>query len=326
MYKVLVTARMFGYLSDQSFDIFRQEGFELLPNPYRGKGLSEKELLGLIGGVDGLLTGVDKVTRKVIQSADKLKVISKFGAGVDNIDVGAATERGIIVTNTPATNSDAVADMAFALIFAVARRIPYACDKVRNGQWPLMVGVEVWNKTIGIIGLGQIGKRVAMRATGFNMEILTYEKFPDQEFIRENKIKLVPLNQLLRESDFVSIHVPLTHETENLIGPDQLEMMKPTAFLINTSRGRIVDEDALYAALKSGQIAGAAFDVLKEEPPRERRLLELENMVVTPHISFMTREAITHMEKLSAQNLIDVLRGDYPPHIVNREVLQESNF
>ena len=321
MHKVLVTARIFGQISDQAFDVFRKNGLQVVPNPYRGKKLSETELIELIEGVDALVSGLDQVTAKVIEASDQLKVISMFGTGVDHIDVKAATEKGIVVTHTPAVNSDAVADMTFALMLAIARRIPFAFDQVKEQRWPLIVGVEVCNKTLGLIGLGQIGKRVALRAAGFNMKILANKRFRDEPFINEKKIKLVPLNQLLRESDFVSIHVPLTPETKDLIGPDQFEIMQPTAFLINTARGGIVNENALYDALKSGKIAGAAFDVLKDEPLKERRLLELDNFIVTPHISAFTREAIEKTEKLSAQNVVDVLKGHHCPNIINPEAV-----
>jgi D-3-phosphoglycerate dehydrogenase len=319
MHNVLVTARIFGQISDQAFDVFRKNGLKVVPNPYRGKKLSEIELIELIGGVDALVSGLDQVTAKVIGASDQLKVISMFGTGVDHIDVKAATEKGIVVTNTPAVNSDAVADMTFALMLAIARRIPFAFDQVKEQKWPLIIGVEVCNKTLGLIGLGQIGKRVAIRAGGFNMRVLAHEKSPDKQFVQEHRIQLVPLNQLLRESDFASIHVPLTPETKDLIGPDQFEIMQSTAFLINTARGGIVDENALYDALKYGKIAGAAFDVLKEEPLKERRLLELENFIVTPHISAFTREAIEKTEKLSAQNVVDVLKGHHCPNIINPE-------
>ncbi len=317
MHNVLVTARMFGHLSDQAFDIFRRNDIEVVPNPHRGRKLTEDELIELIGGIDALLSGLDQVTAKVIGASDELKVISMFGTGVDNIDVKAATEKGIVVTNTPGVNSDAVADMTFALMLAIARRIPFALDQVKEDKWPLIIGAELCNKTLGLIGLGQIGKRVALRATGFNMEILATKRFPDETFVREKKIKLVSLNQLLRQSDFVSIHVPLTPETEGLIGADQFEVMQPTAFLINTARGGIVDESALYDALKSGKITGAAFDVLKEEPLKEKRLLALKNFIVTPHISAFTKETIEKTEKLSAQNVVDVLKGYDCPYIIN---------
>jgi len=326
MKKALVTARIFGYVSDQSFDIFKKHNIEVVPNPYKGKRLSEDELISLIRGVDGLLTGVDEVTSKVINAADKLKVISKFGTGVDNIDVTAATKNGIIVTNAPGMNSDAVADMAFALMFSAARKIPFAFDQVRQEKWPLIVSTEVYKKTLGLIGLGEIGKCVAKRASGFDMEVLAFEKIPDEKFTRDNKIKLVPLKQLLQASDFISIHVPLTDETRNLIGETELEMMKPNAVLINTSRGGIVDEDALYNGLRSGKPAMAAFDVLKEEPPRERRLMELDNFIITPHISPFTKEAIENAERLSAQNLIDVLNCRYPTNIINPEALKQTDF
>lgn len=322
MYKVLVTVRIFAHISSNpAYDIFKSKGIEVVSNPYKGKGLSEDELIELIPGVHGLLSGVDQVTAKFIQATDELKVISKFGTGVDNIDINAATEKGIIVTRVPGMNSDSVADMAFALMFAIARRVTYAYDKVKNREWPLILGTEIWNKTLGIIGLGQIGKRMALRARGFNMRVLAYEIAPDEKFIEEHSIELVDLNRLLQESDFISIHIPLTNETKDLIGKQEIELMKPDAFLINTARAGIVNEDALYDALTSGAIAGAAFDVLKDEPPTDRKLIGLENFIVTPHIAAFTKEAINNMARLSAQNVIDVLDGKIPPFVVNKEVL-----
>ena len=321
MSSVLVTARIFGHLSDKSLDMFTRNGLDVVPNPYKGKGLSENELIGLIKGVDALLTGVDQVTAKVIRAADRLKVISKFGTGVDNIDLDAATENGIIVTNTPGMNANAVADMTFSLMLGIARKVTLAFDQVRAGRWSLIVGTEIWKKSLGLIGLGKIGKGVAIRASGFNMKLLAYDKFPDKKFAKERNIKLVTLNQLLQASDFISIHVPLTPDTENLIGKCQFEMMKTSAFLINTARGGIVDENALYDALVSGRIAGAAVDVLKEEPPKKNRLVELENFIITPHISSFTKEAIRNTERVSAQNIIDLLKGGHSPYIVNPEVL-----
>ena len=321
MHKVLVTARIFGHVSDKAYDIFKTKGIEVAPNPYKGKGLSEDQLIELIPGVHGLLTGVDQVSEKFIQAADDLKVISKFGAGVDNIDVDAATDKGIIVTRAPGTNSDSVADMAFALLFAAARKVVYAYDQIRSGEWPLMLSTELWKKTLGIIGLGQIGKRVALRAKGFNMKVLACEIAPDEAFFQKHNIELADLNRILRESDFITIHTPLTDDTRNLIGAEQFRAMKSTAFLVNTARGGIVDEDALYDALISDTIAGAAFDVLEEEPPMDRKLIGLDNFIVTPHISAFTKEAIANMERLSAQNLIDVLEGNPPPHVVNPQVL-----
>jgi len=313
---------MFGNISDSAYDVFTERGIAIAPNPYKGKGLSEEELIELIPGVQGLLTGVDQVSEKFIRAADELKVISKFGAGVDNIDISAATAKGIVVTRAPGTNSDSVADMAFALLFAAARKVVYAYDQVRSGKWPLILSTELGNKTLGIIGIGQIGKRVALRAKGFNMKVLANDIEPDETFVKENNIELTDLSRLLEESDFITIHTPLTGETRNLIGKSELEKMKPSAFLVNTARGGIVNEDALYDALTSNTIAGAAFDVLVEEPPVDRKLIGLDNFIVTPHIAAFTREAIANMERLSARNIIDVLQGKIPEHVVNPEVLR----
>jgi D-3-phosphoglycerate dehydrogenase len=322
MHRVLVTARIFGNISDKAYDIFKDRGIELAPNPYKGKGLSEEELIELIDGVHGLLTGVDQVSAKFIEKADQLKVISKFGAGVDNVDIAAATKKGIVVTRAPGTNSDSVADMAFALLFAISRRVVYAYDAIKKGEWPLIMGTELWNKTIGIIGLGQIGRRVAKRAKGFNMTILANDILPDEAFIKENNIKLVKLEELIQESDFITIHTPLTPDTKDLIDEEQLKAMKPSAYLVNTARGGIVNEAALYKALTSDTIAGAAFDVTVEEPPVDRQLIGLDNFVLTPHMAAFTNEAIANMERLSAQNIIDVLEGNMPEHVVNKEVVK----
>ena len=324
MHKVLVTVRIFTHISSNpAYDIFKGKGIEVVSNPYKGRGLSEDELIELIPGVHGLLSGVDQVSAKFIQATDELRVISKFGTGVDNIDIDAATEKGIIVTRTPGMNSDSVADMAFALLFAIARRVAHAYEKVKNGEWPLIVGTEIWNKTLGIIGLGEVGRRVALRAKGFNMRVLAYEIAPDEKFVKENNIELVDLNRLLQESDFISIHVPSTKETHHLIGARELSLMKPTSIFINTARGAVVDENALFTALKDKKIQGAGIDVWEKEPTTlNNPLFKLENTVLTPHIASATIESRTKMAELSAKNLVAVLKGEMPLSLVNKDVLK----
>lgn len=318
MYRVLISARMFGLASDEAYKVFERKGYEIVHNPYKGKGLTEEQLLELIPGVDAIITGVDNITKKVIEAADKLKVISKCGVGVDNIDIEAATKKGIKVTTTPGTNPDSVADMAFALMLTAARRITDNSEKVRKGGWPLTLGTEVWGKTLGIIGLGNIGQRVAIRAKGFGMKIIAFEKYPNIQFIEDNKVSLAELDDLLRESDFITIHVPSTKETENIINKEKLSLMKSTAFLVNTSRGGVINEEDLYNTLKEGKIRGAAVDVLKQEPPKDSKLMTLDNFIATSHISAFTYEAIKRSEDLSSQNIFDILEGKGSPYLVNK--------
>ena len=320
MKTVLVTARMFGHISEEAFDVFHEKGIKIAPNPYRGSGLNEDQLIELLPGVDVLLTGVDKVTEKVIERGDQLIGISKFGAGIDNIDVDAATRHGIIVTKTPGTNANAVADHAFALMLSVARKVNFAYSKIKNGEWPKLVSGEVWGKNLGLIGLGKIGQAVALRAKGFNMQILAYEPKPDSKFISENDIQLATLDQVLSDSDYISLHVPHNKQTDKLISDNEFQIMKPDAVIINTARGGVVDEVALYRALTDKGIAGAGLDVFEVEPPGDSPLLALDNFVATPHMGMFSKEAIQETEKLSAQNAIDVLEGKIPEHVVNPDV------
>jgi len=321
MKKILVSARMFGEVSDEAYNIFHRGGYKIVHNPYKGKALDEKKLFELLPDVDGILTGLDDLNKKVINNFPKLKVISKFGVGVDNIDLKAATTNKIIVTNTPKANQEAVADLAFGLMICSARRITYIFNEVKKGNWNLAVGVELWGKTLGILGLGKIGKALALRAKGFNMRILIYDKYPDLKFIKENNIKLTSFDEILRKADFISIHLPFTSETRNLIGKKELKLMKNLAILVNTSRGGIVNEEELYLSLSSGMIFGAACDVFNSEPLKaDNKLLKLPNFVATPHIGAFTYESIRRAEEISAKNLIDALENKKPKYILNPEV------
>ncbi|HIE14045.1 TPA: D-glycerate dehydrogenase [Candidatus Bathyarchaeota archaeon] len=280
-----------------------------------------------IDGLCCLLT--DKIDREVIEAAgERLKVISQVAVGYDNIDVQAATERGIYVTNTPGVLTETTADFAFALLMATARRIPEADRYVRDGKWKIpwglmmFLGQDIWGKTIGIIGLGRIGSAVARRAKGMNMRILYYDVRRNEELERELGIEYVDLDTLLKESDFVTIHVPLLPSTRHLINEDKLRLMKKNAVLINTSRGPVIDEKALYQALKEGWIWAAGLDVWTEEPTDpDNPLLKLENVVATPHIASASIETRTKMAMMAVQNIIATLEGKVPPNLVNREVL-----
>lgn len=290
-------------------------------------------LLSKVSRVDALVTLLtDRIDREVLDSALRLRIIAQYAVGYDNIDVDYATRKGVYVTNTPGVLTDATADLAWALLLAASRRIVEADKFVRSGEYwrtgtgwhPLMMlGYHVSGKTLGIIGMGRIGQAVARRAKGFNMRILYYQrhKLPG-ELEKELGAEYVDLETLLRESDFVTIHVPLTKETYHMIGESELKMMKKTAILVNTARGAVVDEQALVKALKEGWIAGAGLDVFEREPlPPESPLTELNNVVLAPHIGSATRETRAAMAELVAHNLIAFYRGEVPPNLVNKEVV-----
>ena len=286
-------------------------------------------LIREVADVDGLICLLtEPIDAEVINAGKNLKVISQVAVGYDNIDVKAATQRGIYVTNTPGVLTETTADLAWALLMAIARRIVEADRYVREGRWripwslSMMLGSDVHGKTLGIVGMGRIGTAVARRAKGFNMKILYYSRTRKPHVEKELNAEYVDLDTLLKESDYISLHVPLTKETYHLIGERELRLMKETAFLINTSRGSVVDEKALYRALKEGWIKGAALDVHEKEPTDpDNPLLKLDNLVVAPHIGSASIETRTKMAVMAAENLLCVLEGKVPPNLVNREVL-----
>lgn len=282
-------------------------------------------LLEKVRGVDGLLCLLtDRVDAGLLDAAGPgLKVVSNFAVGYDNVDVPAATARRIPVGNTPGVLTETTADMAFALLMAAARRIVEGADYVRAGRWltwgpTLLLGHDVHGATLGVVGMGRIGGALARRAAGFDMRVVYYDPYCDDE-----KGLAVPctLDELLAESDFVSLHVPLTADTHHLINAEALSRMKPTAVLINTSRGPVVDSDALYDALKAGAIAYAALDVTDPEPlPGDHKLLTLPNCLVVPHIASASHATRTRMAIMAAENLLAGLRGERLPNCVNPEV------
>lgn len=292
-----------------------------LPPPREALLEKVKEIEGLLC----LLT--DEIDGPLMDVAPRLKVISNCAAGYDNIDLKAATARGIIVGNTPGVLTETTADLAFALLMATARRIPEATRFVRTGRWKtwgltLLLGQDIYGATLGIVGMGRIGSAVAKRAAGFGMKILYYDVARKEELEERLGLIFTDLERLLRESDFVTLHMPLTEETHHLISREELEIMKSTAILINTSRGPIVDQGALYDALKSGQIAAAGLDVTDPEPiSPDDPLLSLDNCVVLPHIGSASIATRNKMATMAAENLIAGLKGEMPPHPVNPEVL-----
>ncbi|NQS88935.1 phosphoglycerate dehydrogenase [Patescibacteria group bacterium] len=319
--KVLVTSTSFGKVVKEPVEILNSQGYEIIWNEL-GRPLKEKEVMERVKEIDAYIAGLDDITTRAIEAANKLKIISKYGAGVDNIDVETATKKKIVVTNTPGANTEAVADLTFGLILAIARCIPQADRSAKQGEWRKFFGRAVNGKTLGIMGMGRIGKAVTRRAKGFGMKIIYWDCLREINIEKEAQAEYVNFKTLLQKSDFVSLHLPLTKETRGLIGKEELKLMQPTAFLINTSRGPIVDEDALYECLRDKVIAGAAVDVYSNQPPRDSSLLSLNNIITTPHMGAYTYESIMNMGMISVRNVIDVLNKRRPKYVVNPEVYE----
>jgi len=282
-------------------------------------GLKEDELVRVIKDYDVMLVrSATKVTKKII-SASKLKVIGRAGIGVDNIDVPAATERGILVMNAPSGNVISTAELTVGLIFALARRIAHADASMRKGEWKRkeLKGVQVSGKTLGIIGLGRVGAEVAKRAAAIGMKVIAYDPLVSPEVGVRLHVRLVTLDRLLEESDFVTLHTPLTPQTKDMLGKTELSHMKKNAYLVNCARGGVVNEDALYDALSEGKIAGAALDVYSQEPPKDSKLLGLENIILTPHLGATTKEAQEDVGSEIAEQVIAYLRDSSIRNAVN---------
>lgn len=321
--KVFVTRR----LPEPALEVLGKEtDFEINPED---RVLTKKEIIAGVKDKDALLCLLtDKIDSEIMDASSRLKVISNYAVGFDNIDVKEATKRGIAVTNTPGVLTETTADLTWALLLAVARRIVEADNFVRAGKWkgwaPMqLLGTDVHGKTLGIVGLGRIGAAVARRAIGFNMKIVYYDERRNEEAEKELGIKHVTLDELLKTSDFVTIHVPLLPTTHHLIGERELNMMKPTAYLINTARGPVIDERALIKALQERKIAGAALDVFEREPEVPQELIKMSNVILVPHIGSASVETRTKMAMIAVENLLAVLRGEIPKNLVNPEVIEK---
>jgi len=297
-----------------------------------------KELMGATQKADVLLPrGAQPVSRKVMMVNPNLRGIANYGVGYDNIDVAFATQLGIPVTNTPGVLTETTADLAWVLLMATARKIPQAHNYTLSGQWKgpggkSFMGLDIGPggsnrpKVLGIIGLGRIGQAMMRRSRGFKMKVVAYDPYVKETIDKMKGVEYRELQDLLKESDFITLHCPLTKETHHLIGRKELEMMKPTAILINTSRGPVVDERALVSALKKGRITGAGLDVYEKEPKLSPGLSKLENVVLLPHIGSATNDTRGQMAVVAAKNAITMLRGKRPKNIVNPEVFQSPEY
>jgi D-3-phosphoglycerate dehydrogenase len=310
-YKVLIASRSFGPHCPAALERMQAAGCELIANDL-GRAPSEAELLERIADVDVLISGTEPVTARVLAAAPRLKVISKHGVGYENIDLEAAKTRGLPVAVAGGAIADSVADMAMALLLALVRQVPQGDQAVRQGQWPKLVGMELCGKTLGIVGLGQIGKALCRRAKGFGLHVVAYDLYPNERFAHSWGVRCLPLDELLSTADIVSLHAPVTPDTRYMFNSTTLAAMKPGAYLINTARGELVDEAALAEALRAGHLAGAASDVFTTEPPGDNALLALDNFIATPHSAGQTRDGLRKMGEITAENALRVLAGEEP--------------
>lgn len=320
MPKVLIATAILAGLERPFLDVLKSAGFEIV-YPRQRKQLIEEELIEELKGVAASLAGSEPYTRRVIESCPQLRIIARNGVGYDAVDIAAANERGVAVTITPGANHESVAEHAFALMLTVARSIIPQHSAICAGRWQRDIGFPLRGRTLGLVGLGRVGQAVAVRAKAFQMRVLAHEPFPDHDFADRHQIALTSLEELLSESDFVSLHLPFTKESQHLIDGRRLGLMKPTAFLINTARGGLIDEDALLRALRENKLAGAGLDVLADEPPPpDHPLLKLKNVVCTAHTGGVDLQARDDMALLAAEAIAAVSRGQWSAaHVVNPE-------
>jgi phosphoglycerate dehydrogenase-like enzyme len=323
-WKTLVTARAFWVSGQAAQAALEAAGSTVARSPQAGP-LPENDLIAQLQDCDAVIASSDPYNARVFAACPRLKIVARCGVGIDSVDLAAATAAGVVVTNTPGAMTDAVADYTFALLLGIARRIAESDALMRAGGWGEFPGVLVCGKTLGLIGFGQIGQGVARRAAGFGMRVLACD--PPMAAAASGEeglsgslpaVRFVELDELLAQSDFVSVHAPSLPETQGLINAERLARMKPAAYLINTARGALVDEDALVAALEQGRIAGAALDVYRQEPlPPDHPLRRAPRCLLTPHNAFNAAEAAARMSLLSAESVLALMRGERPVSVCN---------
>lgn len=294
-------------------------------NPH-GRPLTSPEVAGLLPGVDGYIAGLDQIDAAALAGADCLKVIARYGVGLDRVDLAAATARGIVVANTPGANAGAVAELTIALLLTLARGLHQVCPETRCGQWPRRPGLALEGKAIGLVGLGAVGRALAKKLSGFGCRLMAGDPYLAPAQAAAAGVELMPLAALLPQAEFVSLHCPLTPQTRGLVNQAFLAAMKPGAYLVNTARGELIDEAALQQALQSGRLAGAALDCFHEEPPGARHpLLALPTVVATPHIGAHTDQATYLMGRMALDACLAALAGRPPAHVVNPQVYEAGH-
>ncbi|MCF7890583.1 phosphoglycerate dehydrogenase [Candidatus Bipolaricaulota bacterium] len=315
---ILVTPRSFRRIEGAHWDKLRSSPYEVINSPHQDELMTEKEMVDYVKNRDikGIIVGLDPLTEEVFENANSLEIVAKYGTGLDNIDIEAAGREGITVTYTPGTNTQSVADLTMGLLTGVARWIPYHDRSLRKGRLNRNQGQEIWNKSLGIVGLGRIGVAVVRRARGFNMDTYYYDL--TRRELEETALDIDYLNfeDLLTRSDFVSLHCPLTESTRDLMGKRELRKMQESAILVNTARSGLIDEEALLEALTSGEIAGAAVDTFESEDELSSELLQLENFIGSPHAGASTKESVLRMANMATEEVLNVLDGKEPTHLV----------
>jgi D-3-phosphoglycerate dehydrogenase len=315
--KVLVTPTSFGKGDPALKTALEKAVREVVYSPFN-RPLTSAELIPLVKDIDGYIAGLDQIDEPVIQAAAKLRVIARYGVGVDRVSIPDATKKGIAVTNTPGANAVAVAEMTIALMLSLCRGIRRADRETRKGEWPRVSGIGFRGKTVGLVGFGAVGREVASRLKGFGCRILVSDPRVPAEVAAGWGVHQAQLEELLAESDFVSLHASLNPGTDSMVDAGFLSKMKRGSFLVNTARGELVDEPALQAAIEDGHIRGAALDCFRKEPPgKDHPILRLDQVLVTPHIASHTDEAATAMGWMSLQACLAVLRGEGSPYTVN---------
>ena len=315
--KALVTPPSFLKPQNRQAKELLEQFFDTVVYNDLGVPLKDQEILSRLEGCDAYIAGVDYITADVIEKMPpSVKVISRYGVGVDRVDLDAARRRGIIVTNTPGANSTAVCELAFSLMLCAARNIPQLHHAVSDGLWPRSEGMELCGKTLGIVGLGAIGKRLAVRAKAFEMDVAAYDPYFDETFAAQYGVRRQSLDEIFAQSDVISLHVPLTDATRHMVDRERIETMKPGAIVINTARGGLIDEAAAAEAVKSGKLGGLGLDAFEEEPLKQSPLVGLPRVIFTPHTGAHTAEAVAKMGMMSVQNAIAVLKGEPCPYIL----------
>ena len=312
-WRVLATPRSFALTSLEPIHMLEEAGCQVLRLERPLDGIVTSEIMAeAVQGMQGIIIGIEPLNRAVLEQAPDLCVISKYGVGMDNIDIEAARSRDILLGWTPGANSNAVAELTLGLMLALARRIPQADQSLHAGRFERVRGMELRGKVLGVIGLGRIGRLVAKAAICLGLQVLAYDPFIGQLPFPE--VNLVDLTLLYQRSDVISLHLPLNEQTRHMIDAQALHRMKPGALLINTARGGIVDEQALYEAIRSGKLGGAAIDCFSQEPASESPLLKLKQVIGTPHIASHTQEASEAMGRMAAENVIAGLQGNPLPY------------
>jgi D-3-phosphoglycerate dehydrogenase len=313
---VLVTPRSYGAHDPALKTDLEQAAGHVVYNT-TGRSLRSDELVGMVGDVDGMIAGLDNIDQAVIEAASRLRVIARYGVGVDNVDLDAARSRGIVVTNTPGANAASVAELAVGFMLALARQIPQTVAATRSGEWPRVHGLTLDGKVVGLLGFGAVGKQVARRLEAFGCCVIAHDPFVGPDEATVWGVELLPREEVVRRADFLSLHVPVLPETRGMVNAAFLAQMKPGAYLVNTARGELVDEVALYDALQRGHVRGAALDTLRDEPPDPGHpLLALPQLLVTSHTGAHTDGAANTMGRMAMNDCLAVLRGSNPAYRV----------